>query len=120
MRAGESVDSLGTLCRLFGYTRQAYYQQKLRQERAAMRSEFLLGKWQSTGHFRSAWGGRKLYMLTTEFRSEHGITWGRDAFFRLMRDEGLLVRKRKSRKPVTTQSCKWMSGIRIWQRTSNP
>jgi putative transposase len=105
MRVGASERGLGTLCRLVGYTRQAYYQQKVRMEGEVLRSELLLGEVAKLRRPQPHSGVRKLYSLTTEFRSEHGITLGRDAFFRLMRDEGLLVRKRKPRKPRTTFSC---------------
>ena len=108
MRVGESERGLGTLCRLFGYTRQAYYQQKMRMEGEELRSELLLREVAKHREPQHRVGVRKLYLLTTEFRSEHGITGGRDAFFRLMRGEGLLVRKRRLRKPRTTFSCLWM------------
>jgi putative transposase len=108
MRVGASERGLETLCRLFGYTRQAYYHQKVRMEGEVLRSELLLGEVAKLRRPQPHSGVRKLYSLTTEFRIEHGITLGRDAFFRLMRDEGLLVRKRKLRKPRTTFSCLWM------------
>lgn len=105
---GSESRRLGTLCGLFGYTRQAYYQQKSRQEREVMESQLLVREVVRIREQQKRIGVRKLYFMTTEFRSGHGITAGRDAFFRLMRDEGLLVRKRRSRKPITTQSCRWM------------
>jgi putative transposase len=108
MRVGESERGLGTLCRLFGYTRQAFYQQKVRMEGEVLRSELLLREVAKYRTKQMRLGVRKLYLLTSEFRSEHGITAGRDAFFRLMRDEGLLVRKRRLKKPRTTFSCLWM------------
>lgn len=39
---------------------------------------------------------------------EHRISMGRDSFFELLREQHLLVRKRKCRKPRTTFSCFWM------------
>jgi len=109
MRVGESEGRrLGTLCRLIGYTRQAYYQQKVRMESEVLQSELLLGEVGKLRKPQPHTGVRKLYSLTTQFRSEHGITLGRDAFFRLMREERLLVRKRKLSKPRTTFSCPWM------------
>ncbi len=52
-------------------------------------------------------GARKLYHMLKKFLSEHGIKMGRDAFYDLLRDNSLLVRKRRLRKPRTTFSIPW-------------
>lgn len=106
--AASEQRSLGTLCRLLGMTRQAYYQQKERMERDALESGLLLKEVAVIRETQGKAGGRKLHYLTTLYRQEHGIRMGRDAFFSLMREEGLLVRKRRSRKPRTTFSAFWM------------
>lgn len=49
-------------------------------------------------------GGRKLYHLLGGFLEEHKFRIGRDAFFSLLKEYSLLVRKRRSRKPQTTLS----------------
>lgn len=48
-------------------------------------------------------GGRKLYALLHTPLRQQGINLGRDAFFDLLRDSGLLIRKRR-RKTITTWS----------------
>jgi putative transposase len=106
--AASEQRSLGTLCRLLGMTRQAYYQQKERMERDALESGLLLKEVAVIRETQGKAGIRKLHYLTTLYRREHGIRMGRDAFFSLMREEGLLVRKRRSRKPRTTFSVFWM------------
>jgi putative transposase len=109
MKVAESEErSLGALCRLLGVTRQAYYQQKTRIERTAMQKYLLLDEVVKIREGQKQLGVRKLYFMTMEKRLEHGITMGRDAFFSMMREEGMLVRKRRSRKPRTTFSCPWM------------
>src|SRR5688572_7301189 len=109
MRVAESEErSLGTLCRLLGVTRQAYYQQKRRIERDAIEKYLLLEEVVKIRGEQKQIGVRKLYYMTAEKRHEHGITMGRDGFFSMMRDEGMLVRKRRSRKPRTTFSAFWM------------
>jgi putative transposase len=109
MRVSESEErSLGTLCRLLGVTRQAYYQQKRRIERDACQKYLLLEEVVKIREKQKNLGVRKLYFMTSEKRLEHGITMGRDGFFSLMREEGMLVRKRRSRKPRTTFSAFWM------------
>ena len=49
-------------------------------------------------------GGRKLHHMLRLFMQQHGMAMGRDAFFKLLAGHGLLVRKRKKRKPITTDS----------------
>jgi putative transposase len=109
MRVAESEErSLGTLCRLLGVTRQAYYQQKRRVEREEMEKYLLVNEVIKIREEQKRIGVRKLYYMTTQTRLEHGITMGRDGFFSMMKEEGLLVRKRRSRKPRTTFSAFWM------------
>jgi len=109
MRVRESERrGLGTLCRLVGYTRQAYYQQQRVIERDAVRSEFLLQEVARRRTEQKRIGVRKLQSEMSDFRREHGIEIGRDAFFDLLRDHGMLVRKRRPGKPRTTFSCWWM------------
>ncbi len=52
-------------------------------------------------------GGRKLFDKLKAFMSDHQIKMGRDAFFDFLRDNRLLIRKRK-RYHVTTHSNHWM------------
>jgi len=49
-------------------------------------------------------GGRKLHFMLTDTLREHGINIGRDKLFDLLADRGLLVRRRKRRKAITTDS----------------
>jgi len=49
-------------------------------------------------------GGKKLYHLLGGFLREAGIRMGRDALFDLLREEGLLVRRRRRNRPRTTFS----------------
>jgi transposase InsO family protein len=52
-------------------------------------------------------GGRKMYYMLGGFLSEHRIKIGRNVFFDLLRQQGLLVPKRRRYKPRTTFSCPW-------------
>jgi transposase InsO family protein len=49
-------------------------------------------------------GGRKLFFLLNIPLMEHGIDIGRDKFFSILEAFGLLVRIRKKRLPITTDS----------------
>ncbi len=52
-------------------------------------------------------GGRKLFYLLGEFLSEHHLKIGRDAFFELLREHQMLVRRRQRNKKTTTVSAPW-------------
>ena len=108
MRVGMSERGLGTLCRLFGYTRQAYYQQRVRVERSAVRSELVLREVANIREQQKRIGVRKLWQVLGRYCTEHAIEIGRDALFDLLRENSLLVRRRRCRKPRTTLSYRWM------------
>ncbi len=107
MRSNFKSISLADLCSWFGISRQAYYQSKNRILRELVEQEILLSKVQEIRHHHKRLGGRKLFGMLNGFISEHDIKMGRDAFFDFLRDNRLLVRKRK-RYHVTTNSNHWM------------
>lgn len=49
-------------------------------------------------------GTRKMLGMLNDFKSQHHLSIGRDAFFDLLRENNLLIRKRKRNKPQTTFS----------------
>jgi transposase InsO family protein len=53
-------------------------------------------------------GTRKLHWLLAPFFRQHEISMGRDALFDLLRFHSLLIGKRRSCKPKTTDSNHWM------------
>jgi transposase InsO family protein len=97
-------ESQQTLCRLLGYTRQAYQRRQRVRERAALEGELVIQEVLKIREVQKRIGGRKMYHMTQPFCSEHGIKIGRDAFFDLLREDSLLVARRRSRKPRTTIS----------------
>lgn len=98
---------MSSLCLLFGYSRQAYYQHQRSREKEALQSELLLQEVLRIRERQKKIGTRKLLFLMNEFMQQHRIHIGRDAFFELLREQNLLVRKRRCRKPRTTFSCFW-------------
>lgn len=100
--------SINTLCSLLGYSRQSYYQYQQQKEEEALQADLLLQQVILIRTEQKRLGTRKLFYLTQQFMNEHSIQIGRDAFFDLLRDNSLLVRKRKQKKPVTTFSSHWM------------
>lgn len=100
--------SLSVLCRLLGYTRQAYYGHFREREREAAGAELVVQEVLSIRRRQKRIGTRKLHYLLAGFMWMHGIRLGRDRLYDLLREHSLLVRKRRRKKPRTTFSCYWM------------
>lgn len=99
---------LNVLCRLLGYTRQAYYKSRNRVERKAIEAEMILQEVERIRAVQRRVGVRKLHYMTKPFAREHGIEIGRDALCELLRERSMLVRKRRRSGPRTTYSAFWM------------
>lgn len=108
MKVGESERaSQHTLCRLLGVTRQAYHKRQRRAEQEAIKGELVVQEVLRIRVVQKSLGTRKLYHMTGPFLREHGIKMGRDRFNELMRENSLLIRRRRARKPRTTFSGPW-------------
>ena len=86
---------IGILCGLFGRSRQAWYDHGKRHD-GALLEEGLVLSWVSD--IRSdlpRLGGVKLLQMLGPAMAEHHIHIGRDAFFLMLRNNGLLVQARK-------------------------
>ena len=92
-----------SLCRLFGASKQAYYQYDDNGALSkAARESFALEYMQEIRQIAPGMGGKKLWeMYLKEFSGDKPI--GRDRFYRLIDENGLKVRRR-IRKPRTTDS----------------
>lgn len=99
--------SLGRICRLFGITRQAYYQHYRTEENLSIEQELVITRIMQIRQHHRYMGGRKMYEMIAPFLMEHQIKMGRDALFDLLASHQLLVR-RKRRKICTTQSFHWL------------
>jgi putative transposase len=99
--------SLKVICRLLGRTRQAYHKRQRSEERESARSELVVQEVVKIREAQKRIGVRKLYHLLGSFMREHSIGIGRDAFFDLLRENALLVRRRRARKPRTTFASPW-------------
>ncbi|WP_262719612.1 IS3 family transposase [Adhaeribacter rhizoryzae] len=96
------------LCRLFGYSRQAYYQHLKTRQQQALQEDLLVQEVLRIRRTQKRLGARKLLVMMSSFMADHGIEIGRDAFFELLRGHDLLVRKRRRSKPQTTFSGHWL------------
>ena len=99
--------SLESLCGLFGLTRQAYYQHLYRGVDCTIEQEFVIKRVLEIRKDHGRMGGRKLYLKLNSFFVEHQIKMGRDALFRLLTSNFLLIKKRK-RNVFTTNSFHWL------------
>jgi len=95
------------LCRLFGKTRHALYDQLWRTEEVTIKEDIIVQLVYSIREKLPRLGTRKLLFLLQPQMQSHCITIGRDALFNLLAKHKLLVRHRK-RKVVTTNSNHWM------------
>lgn len=95
--------NLGSVCRLFGVSRQSFYQHQKWEGRQALEHEMVLKTVKEVRKEQPRVGVRKLCLHLVEPLLRHGISIGRDALFDLLREQGMLVRRRK-RKHITTDS----------------
>lgn len=95
--------ALETLCRLFGYTRQAYYGRQNRQSIRQLQEGIILDLVYEIRLKIPRIGGKKLFFMLEESFEGHGIQIGRDRFFDLLRAHDLLIKPRRNR-AITTMS----------------
>lgn len=98
---------MAKICGWFGVTRQAYYQYNWRTIDTSTEADLVLKEVCKIRLKHKRMGGRKLHDKLVLFMLDHQIKMGRDAFFNLLSNEGLLVRKRKI-KTRTTNSHHWL------------
>ena len=90
-----------SLCRSFGYSKQAYYRSQ-RQGSREERECFLAGLVEELREDMPRLGGLKLWKLL----NDNGVRVGRDELYGILRRRGLLV-KRTKRRVETTDSRGW-------------
>lgn len=98
---------ISTLCSLLGYSRQAFYQQLKISEQQVLEQDLIIQEVLRVRSRQKRVGARKLLLMLQPFLKEHSISIGRDAFFTLLSNNKLLVRKRKRKVPQTTFSNHW-------------
>jgi transposase InsO family protein len=86
---------LRELCRLLGYTSQAYYKYRTGLNKRSLKEELLIQQVQYHRRLQPRLGARKLLVVMQPFMNDHGIYIGRDVFFELLRVNGFLVRKKR-------------------------
>lgn len=92
---------LRELCGLLGYSPQAYYQYDHVVEKRGFTEEELIQQVLAHRRLQPRLGGRKLLVVMQQYMDQDGMSVGRDAFFELLRERGLLVRKKRLRVRTT-------------------
>ncbi len=96
---------MSTLCELFGKSRQAYYQRKKYVYNEAVKDEILYKMVLKTRKLLPNGGGRMLLdVIGPQLTGELSI--GRDAFFDFLRENDLLIRRKRGVR--TTYSNHWL------------
>lgn len=99
--------SLSRLCRLYGISRQAIYQNEKRRQRRSIELEPVKDWVMDIRRFMPRLGTRKLYYLLKPKLEEAAIKLGRDGLFDYLRSQLMLVEP-KRRYTKTTYSQHWM------------
>jgi len=106
IRKKSLIQGVETICRLMGTSRQAYYQYFKRKIEYEYEEVIII---ESVTQIRQRLkiGVRKILPLLRAELTKHEIQIGRDQLFNLLREYGLLIKKKKTR-IVTTQSFRWL------------
>jgi putative transposase len=99
---------LREICRLLGHSRQAYYQQQKISVNWALKEDLIIQQVLHHRILQPRLGVRKLVEIMDPFMKDHAIDMGRDVLFDLLRNNDLLIRRRKRNRPITTDSNHWM------------
>lgn len=94
------------MCELFGKKRQTFYKKKKNSTATAFQSEVIIQMIAKQRKLMPRLGGRKLYFKIRPNLPEE-IQIGRDKFFDFLRENNLLVRRKRYR-AITTMSSHWL------------
>lgn len=95
--------SVGSLCRLFGVSRQAFYRREDYAQRSTSQAMLVLDLVIALRRDVPGLGTRKLHLLLSEPLAESGIKLGRDKLHNILQDHNLVLRQRRQA-PKTTDS----------------
>ncbi len=92
-------------CRLLGYSRQSYYAAQAREEHNEKRDDIILPLVaKARKRIGKRTGCKTIYDAIKSDIADHGFRCGRDRFFDIMRQYGLLIKPKRAYRPKTTDS----------------
>lgn len=83
------------MCKVFGYTKQAYYKQLHNSENKLAKEAIIVGLVKQKRIIWKRGSGRNLHQCLKPELADHQIKMGRDKFFELLRDNGLLIKPKR-------------------------
>jgi len=92
------------LCRRVGISRQAVYKKQARRSRREIDEAAVIELVKRERLMQPRLGCRKLRVLLGTDLEEMGIRLGRDRFFKVLKQEGLLIKRRRRGAPRTTEA----------------
>jgi len=92
VKAGRFGYGVGEACGMYGYSRQAYYKRRSRRKEKERVKQEVVEFVQEKRKRQTEEGAKKLYR---KFRQESQTKIGRDQFIDVIRDVGLLVKRRR-------------------------
>ena len=107
MRQEHPSYSIESLCRLFGKSRQAYYEQMHYVSARSIEEDVILSLVVEVRKEFPRMGGRKLLIYLRSRFESMGVSIGRDSFFELLYRNFMLVRRVRNKRK-TTYSSHWM------------
>jgi putative transposase len=108
MKVQDQLRGVRRYCRLLGYSPQAYYQNQRTSFKRRLGEDLVLAQVSAHRRLQPRLGGRKLHEMLLPFMASHDLYMGRDHLFELLRDNDLLVKRRRRSQPRTTDSNHWM------------
>jgi putative transposase len=96
------------LCRLLGHSPQAYYQYQKTSGKKSLEEDLLIQQVLYHRIYQPRIGCRKLHEMIGPFMEDHAMYIGRDSLFDLLRENDLLITRRRRNQPKTTDSNHWM------------
>jgi hypothetical protein len=95
------------LCGAAGMTRQNYYKERKKRERREVGARHAEELAKRERRLQPRLGGRKLFHMLAPELAEDGIKLGRDKFYGVLRERGLLLERR----PADEPSCSALPGF---------
>ena len=104
MKKYHPEEGLAALCRLFGKSRQSFYDHGNRESSSSLKEGLILSRVRELRALMPRLGTLKLHLLLKEELKDHHIHIGRDRLYKLLSEHNLLVRRNKRKYVVTTNS----------------
>jgi putative transposase len=89
------------MCKVFGYSKQAYFKQVQQNTNTALQEATIVGLVKEKRTIWKRGSGRNLHQCLQKDFKQHGIKIGRDKFFDVLRNNQLLVKTKRTRTKTT-------------------